>query len=144
MRDEAFPYAATPDYQAIELPYGGEAFAMTVVLPAEGTGIDAFVESLDVDAWADIIAGLGETQLLVALPKFRLEYEKNLNDVLKALGMEEAFNPAVADFSRMHRDALAMPGAPLGDAAVYGGGEGSERGVRGLGGGIPPATIALI
>jgi serpin B len=44
----------------------------------------------------------------VALPKFTLEYEKNLNDVLKALGMEVAFDPAAADFSRMHRDALAM------------------------------------
>jgi serpin B len=34
MSDESFPYAQTPDYQAIELPYGGEAFAMTVVLPS--------------------------------------------------------------------------------------------------------------
>jgi len=106
--DESFPYAQTPEYQAIELPYGGEAFAMTVVLPSEALGIDAFVESLDAEAWAEIIAGLRETELLVALPKFTLEYEKNLNDILKALGMEVAFDPAAADFSRMHRDALAM------------------------------------
>jgi serpin B len=106
--DERFPFAQTPDYQAIDLPYGGEAFTMTVVLPSEAIGIDAFVESLDAEAWAEIIAELRETELLVALPKFKLEYEKNLNDVLKALGMEVAFNPAAADFSRMHRDALAM------------------------------------
>jgi serpin B len=98
MSDETFLYAQTPEYQAIELPYGGEAFAMTVVLPSEAVGIDGFVESLDAEAWAQIIAG----------PKFTLEYEKNLNDVLKALGMEAAFDPAAADFSRMHRDALAM------------------------------------
>jgi serpin B len=71
-------------------------------------GIQAFVESLDAEAWAEIIAGLHETELLVALPKFTLEYDNNLNDVLKALGMEAAFDPAAADFSRMHRDALAM------------------------------------
>jgi serpin B len=88
--------------------YGGEAFAMTVVLPSEAVGIQAFVESLDAEAWAEIIAGLHETELLVALPKFTLEYDNNLNDVLKALGMEAAFDPAAADFSRMHRDALAM------------------------------------
>ncbi len=58
MSDESFPYAQTPDYQAIELPYGGEAFAMTVVLPSEAVGIQAFVESLDAEAWAEIIAGL--------------------------------------------------------------------------------------
>jgi serpin B len=108
MSDGEFPYAQTPEYQAIELPYGGEAFAMTVVLPCEAIGIGAFVESLDAEAWAEIVAGLGETELLVALPKFKLEYEKNLNDALKALGMEVAFDPAAADFSRMHRDALAM------------------------------------
>ncbi|MEJ2341542.1 MAG: serpin family protein [Gemmatimonadales bacterium] len=108
MSDEAFPYAQTPDYQAIELPYGGEAFAMTVVLPSEATDIGEFVESLDAEAWAEIIAGLGETELLVALPKFALEYEKTLNDALEALGMEVAFDPATADFSRMQRDALAM------------------------------------
>jgi serine protease inhibitor len=108
MSDEAFPYAQTQDYQAIELPYGGEAFAMTVVLPSEATDIGEFVESLDAEAWAGIIAGLGETELLVALPKFRLEYEKTLNDALEALGMEVAFDPAAADFSRMQRDALAM------------------------------------
>ncbi len=108
MSDEAFPYAETPGYQAIELPYGGEAFAMTVVLPSEAIGIEAFVESLDAEAWAEIIAGLRPTELLVALPKFTLEYEKNLNDVLKALGMEAAFDPAVADFSRMHREALDL------------------------------------
>jgi serpin B len=108
MSDGELPYVQTPDYQAIELPYGGEAFAMTVVLPSEAMGIQAFVESLNAGAWAEIIAGLYETELLVALPKFTLEYEKNLNHVLKALGMEVAFDPAAADFSRMHRDALAM------------------------------------
>jgi len=108
MSDGEFPYAQTADYQAIELPYGGEAFAMTVVLPSEAIGIEAFVESLDAEAWAQIIAGLRETELLVALPRFTLEYEKNLNEVLKALGMEVAFEEAAADFSRMHRDALAM------------------------------------
>ncbi len=108
MSDGEFPFVQTPEYQAIELPYGGEAFTMTIVLPPEAIGIETFVESLDAEAWAEIIAGLRETELLVALPKFKLEYEKNLNEVLKALGMEAAFDPAVADFSRMHRDALAM------------------------------------
>ncbi len=105
MTDRVFPYAQTADYQAIELPYGGEAFVMNVVLPSEAVGVDAFVESLDAGSWADLVSGLADTELLVALPRFRLEYDKNLNEVLKALGMEVAFDEAAADFSRMHRDA---------------------------------------
>ncbi len=108
MSDGEFPYAETSNYQAIELPYGGEAFAMTVVLPAEAIGIDAFVESLDAEVWAELIAGLGESELLVALPRFRLEYDRTLNDVLEALGMAVAFDETAADFSRMHRDALQL------------------------------------
>ncbi len=81
---------------------------MTVVLPSEATSIDAFVESLDAEAWGGIISGLGKAELLVGIPKFSLEYEKSLNEVLKALGMEVAFDETAADFSRMHRDALEM------------------------------------
>jgi len=81
---------------------------MTVVLPAEAIGIDAFVESLDAEVWSEIVAGLGEAELLVALPRFRLEYDITLNEVLEALGMEVAFDETAADFSRMHRDALQM------------------------------------
>jgi serine protease inhibitor len=108
MSDSRFPFASTPDYQAIEMPYGGEAFAMTVVVPSQATGIDNFVESLDAEAWRRILSSLGETEVLVGVPKFSLEYEKSLNEVLKALGMEVAFDEGAADFSRMHRDALDM------------------------------------
>jgi len=42
----------------------------------------------------------------VKLPRFKLEYEKTLNDQLKALGMGAAFNAREADFSgiRPERD----------------------------------------
>ena len=35
----------------------------------------------------------------VMLPRFKIEYEVDLNDVLKALGMAEAFDPRRANFS---------------------------------------------
>lgn len=108
LSDGEFPFASTPDYTALELPYGGEAFAMTLVLPPEGVSLAVFVTGLDVDAWRLILASLSPGEPPVTLPKFRLEFDKQLNDVLKALGMEPAFDPSVADFSRMHRDARMM------------------------------------
>ena len=57
MSDRSFPYASTPAYQAIDLPYGGEAFSMTVVLPSGDSGVGDLVESLDADAWSGIISG---------------------------------------------------------------------------------------
>ena len=37
------------------------------------------------------------------MPKFESSYGKRLNDALEAMGMASAFNPAEADFSRIHQ-----------------------------------------
>jgi serine protease inhibitor len=103
-----FPFAWSADYVAVELPYGGEAFAMVVVVPRHGLPLEAFVAGLDADGWAAIVETMTPSETMVLLPKFKLEYEKSLNEALKALGMEPAFDPFVADFSRMHRDALEL------------------------------------
>jgi len=106
--DGEFPFAWGEDYVAVELPYGGEAFAMVVVVPGREVALDDFVAGLDADRWTAIVESMTPSETMVLLPKFKLEYEKSLNDVLKALGMEPAFDPFAADFSRMHRDALAL------------------------------------
>jgi len=106
--DGEFPFARAEDYVAVELPYGGEAFAMVVVVPGRDVALDDFVAGLDADRWTAIVESMAPSETMVLLPKFKLEYEKSLNDVLKALGMGAAFDPFAADFSRMHRDALAL------------------------------------
>ena len=96
-----FGYQANELFQAADLPYGGGAFSMTVVLPSPGTDLEAFVAGLDEAAWAELVAGFSKQELMVSLPRFKLEWEKTLNETLKALGMEAAFIPGVADFTRL-------------------------------------------
>lgn len=93
-----FPYAETGAYQAVDLPYGGQAFAMTVILPREGTAVDEVVASLDASSWAGIVQSFGEGEGTVRLPRFRMEWAKVLNETLQAMGMVQAFQPGVADF----------------------------------------------
>ena len=85
----------------IDLPYGGDAYTMTVVLPAEPNGIETLVADLTQDRWQAWISALDSTNVSVLLPRFELEYELVMNDVLKALGMAEAFLVS-ADFSNMY------------------------------------------
>jgi len=85
---------------ALDLAYGGEAYSMTILLPTGEGDIGALVQGLDSERWASIVAGLATSELNVVMPKFTLEYELEMNDVLKALGMEIAFTPA-ADFSKI-------------------------------------------
>jgi serpin B len=94
-------YSATDQCQLVELPYGDAGFSMTVVLPKSGTSIDDFVAKLTQQQWDLWVAGLAAKEGDIFLPKFKLEYAKKLNDVLKAMGMSIAFSPSYADFTNI-------------------------------------------
>jgi serine protease inhibitor len=89
--------------EALELSYGDSSFAMTIVMPEEPGGIGELVEQLTAERWEAIVRSLEPSQFEVYMPKFKLEYEVNLNNTLKAMGMGVAFDPAQADFSGIGR-----------------------------------------
>lgn len=92
-------YRRSAEFTVVELPYGNGAFVMTIVLPAEGEDVNAYLASLDANAWERILSGMTQVEADVSLPRFRLEYERSLVQPLQALGMKAAFVPGVADFS---------------------------------------------
>jgi serpin B len=96
-------YSGTESFQAVDLPYGGEAFSMTVILPGEDQDLDLLVSEISQETWDGWVSGFEETQVHLEMPKFTLEYELLLNDVLTALGMGEAFDEGNADFSGICR-----------------------------------------
>jgi serpin B len=89
------------DVVLVDLPYGRGAYRMTVVLPPEPTGAQQLATALTREQWDSWITALDSSEVFVSLPKFTLEYAIRLNDVLKALGMAEAFDPCQADMSNM-------------------------------------------
>lgn len=100
VQQERFPHATGDGFQAIELPYEQEGFAMTILLPDAGTFED-FEAGLDLAALDAAIAGLGWTEMLLFLPKFEFTWGESLADALMALGMTDAFDPGTADFGGM-------------------------------------------
>jgi serpin B len=92
---------ATAEATFVDLPYGGGAFSMTVVLPREGRTVADLVAGLDAGVWEGWIAGLHPAELEVHLPRFDLEWGAELNEPLEALGMTDAFDPSAADLSRL-------------------------------------------
>ena len=94
---DSVTYVEVDGVQAIELPYGGGAFAMTVVLPPHGSDINDFIAGISQAEWDALHGAMTPQDLLVWLPKFTLERDYELEDALQGLGMHLAFGGG--DFS---------------------------------------------
>ncbi len=90
------PYAAI-----IDLPYGGQAFSMTIVLPHDTTNVDNLLNGLTAEQWNGWTSTLQPSVNEVFLPKFKLTNDLALIPSLSALGMGIAFG-SQADFTRIH------------------------------------------
>ena len=93
--------AATPDFTAVDLLYGNSAFAMTVVLPAQGVDVNTVPTSLTEENWKSLESSFHEQETDLYLPRFKLTWGRELNSDLTGLGMGVAFDDELADFSRM-------------------------------------------
>ncbi len=86
--------------QVVELPYGGDAWVMTLLLPPAGISIDDFVAALTPAAWTGFTGEAAESTAQLHLPRFKLSWtDENLKGKLSLLGMNKAFVPNVADFT---------------------------------------------
>ena len=94
-------YAQMDDCSLVELPYANTAYAMSLILPAEGQDLDALIASLDVESWQAMRSHRGAVDVTLSMPRFRVENSlENLAGVLSDLGMPEAFS-SYANFSAM-------------------------------------------
>ena len=101
-QDGLFATYMSNEVQMIELPYGDSLFSMTVMMPADpNMPIDQFIEeeisAESLNTWRSNLS-VDNREATVNLPKFELEYEIEYKDILKAMGMEIAFNEFEADF----------------------------------------------
>ena len=94
------PLGSGDGWTAVEIPYGGGAFAMVVVVPWQND-VRSLVAGWGADDWADVKAALTPVELdLLSLPRFTVAHDAFLNPVLEDMGMEIAFGSG-ADFSRL-------------------------------------------
>lgn len=101
-RSDDLEYLKKDDFQSVRLPYGEEErMAMYVFLPEEGHSLVEFVREFDQENWRKWRNKFRKTGGDLYLPRFTMEYGKTLNDALKALGMEIAFDAERADFFEM-------------------------------------------
>ena len=96
-----FAYGMGEGWEAVELPYARDELSMLLIVPQQGrfAEIEGRLESGLID---EAVGGLSrDAEVELTMPKFKFRTQAGLSDALKALGMEEGFNPAAADFSGM-------------------------------------------
>ncbi len=105
--DVKLPLGYGDDWVAVELPYGGGAYAMVIVVPVGPVEPRAWVAGLTPARWDSVRGSLHPQRLdLLSVPRFKIAHDAFLNPVLRDMGMDIAFTPA-ADFTGL---------SPLGDA----------------------------
>jgi serpin B len=98
-RESEYVYSETEQFQAVKLPYAQGQLNFYLFLPKENSNINLLIEQLNAEQWKQFSSQFRTKKGLLAMPRFKLEYETNLNEILKKLGMNHIFQKA--DFSRM-------------------------------------------
>ena len=102
-----FRYQDGNGFQAVELPYAEGGLQMIVFLPATNSSPAKMLAHFSGSNWDRKIRGrFFQREGTVVFPKFKLNYEIDLNQPLQGLGMRQAFIRGAANFSAMGRDPL--------------------------------------
>jgi serpin B len=96
-----FRYGENDQLQVLALPYIGRQLEMVILLPRLRDGIGPLESSLTPASLAAWTSGMRNQQVNVALPRFKMSSGFSLAQALKAMGLNDAFDPSRADFSGM-------------------------------------------
>ena len=92
MRQEhEFGYTETDDCQVLCLPYGNNAYRMTILLPKEGKTVADVAKTLTAEKWQQF-KWMGNALVDVKLPRFESKTDLGLENIMSALGMPKAFS----------------------------------------------------
>jgi serine protease inhibitor len=94
-----------PGATVVELPYGGDAFTMTILLPDSTSDVNALVARLTPNTWRQAQAAVQVADVGLYLPKLKVSWKAGLLPELKTLGMRDMQDSRVADFSKLARGA---------------------------------------
>ncbi|XP_039890798.1 leukocyte elastase inhibitor-like isoform X1 [Simochromis diagramma] len=104
-----YNYISDHDLQILELPYVGEELSMFILLPKESSDGPGPLLKLEkeltqerLNEWTDRKNMEVDSEVVLHLPKFKLEEDYELNDPLAKLGMKNVFCAGRADLSGMN------------------------------------------
>ncbi|XP_073847021.1 uncharacterized protein [Musca autumnalis] len=107
-QDDEFLYGELPEYEAkvLEMPYENSDLSMLIILPNSVEGLAKLEEKLKGVDLNEISSKLRKHDVDVFLPKFRIEFDIDLKEPLKKMGLNSMFSDA-ANFNHLFSNAAA-------------------------------------
>ncbi len=81
--------------------YKDEKYAFVALLPNDGITVSEYLDSLNGEYLAEMLANPQNMPVNTAIPKFETEYDTDMAELLASMGMPKAFDPSAADFSSL-------------------------------------------
>ncbi|CAK8674756.1 unnamed protein product [Clavelina lepadiformis] len=78
--------------QILELPYEGDEVSMILLVPTDRFGLGKVEESLTPEKLDSLISGFSREEVIIALPRIKLEQQYDLIPTLKKMGIEDVFD----------------------------------------------------
>ena len=81
--------------------YKDRKYAFVAMLPNEGATVSQYVDSLTGEHLRELLNNPQDLTVFASIPKFETEYDIEMSEVLQEMGITDAFDWRVADFSRL-------------------------------------------
>lgn len=110
LQNEAYRRVGDDNWEALELPYGNEAFSMVIMMPAEGLSLNEEICKLTGADWKMWNEKLDESHRQffdLKFPRFEMNYQKDMIDILVGMGIKDVFK-GNADFSKLTSNSVSV------------------------------------
>ncbi len=98
MHSSEYGYIELPGAIGFSKPYADNQYFFVALLPDEGLEVSDFIDLIDGETIINAVKNQRDYEVYTSIPKFTFEYSKELSEVLKELGIKDAFNADFADF----------------------------------------------
>uniref|UniRef100_A0A224XBR3 Putative Protease inhibitor n=1 Tax=Megacormus gertschi TaxID=1843536 RepID=A0A224XBR3_9SCOR len=100
------------DCQALEIPYTSDGINMLILLPKHSfRGLDTLARTISPERLEALLNSMASREVLVSIPKFKVEQQYELAKPLQKMGLRNLFDPRFSDLSgftgsRLNLDAI--------------------------------------
>ena len=101
MHSSEYEYIEDENVSGFLKPYSGYSYAFVALLPKEGIPLTEYVNSLTGEHLHHLLTTVEECLITAGIPKFETEFSIDLIPPLQTLGIHDAFDKNLANFSGM-------------------------------------------